>query len=49
MLKGEVKESPRQEFVYFDDDGNLVAYRDTASSTPLMSSSRRAWRSGATR
>jgi arylsulfatase len=29
MLKGEVQESPRQEFVYFDDDGNLVAYRDT--------------------
>ena len=29
LLKGEVKESPRQEFVYFDDDGNLVAYRDT--------------------
>jgi arylsulfatase len=24
-----VKESPRQEFVYFDDDGHLVAYRDT--------------------
>ena len=29
VLKGEAKESPRQEFVYFDDDGNLVAYRDT--------------------
>jgi arylsulfatase A-like enzyme len=29
LLKGKVKESPRQEFVYFDDDGNLVAYRDT--------------------
>jgi arylsulfatase len=29
VLKGEVKESPRREFVYFDDDGHLVAYRDT--------------------
>ncbi|MYZ45643.1 arylsulfatase [Schauerella aestuarii] len=28
MLKGEVTESPRKEFVYFDDDGGLVAYRD---------------------
>jgi arylsulfatase len=27
-LRGEVRESPRSEFVYFDDDGNLVAYRD---------------------
>ncbi|MFX4850201.1 hypothetical protein ABTB67_18865, partial [Acinetobacter baumannii] len=27
-LKGESAESPRKEFVYFDDDGNLVAYRD---------------------
>ena len=28
VLKGEAAESPRKEFVYFDDDGNLVAYRD---------------------
>mgnify|MGYP003574979559 FL=1 len=28
VLKGETTESPRKEFVYFDDDGNLVAYRD---------------------
>lgn len=28
VLKGETAESPRKEFVYFDDDGNLVAYRD---------------------
>ncbi len=26
--KGEATTSPRKEFVYFDDDGNLVAYRD---------------------
>jgi arylsulfatase A-like enzyme len=28
VLKGETTDSPRKEFVYFDDDGNLVAYRD---------------------
>jgi len=28
VLKGEATESPRKEYVYFDDDGNLVAYRD---------------------
>ncbi len=28
LLKGQVQESPRKEFVYFDDDGELVAYRD---------------------
>jgi arylsulfatase len=28
VLKGETADSPRKEFVYFDDDGNLVAYRD---------------------
>jgi Sulfatase len=28
LLKGETTESPRKEFVFFDDDGNLVAYRD---------------------
>jgi arylsulfatase A-like enzyme len=28
VLKGEAAESPRKEFVYFDDDGELVAYRD---------------------
>ncbi len=28
VLKGETTESPRKEFVYFDDDGDLVAYRD---------------------
>jgi arylsulfatase len=27
-FKGEVPHSPRNEFVYFDDDGNLVAYRE---------------------
>ncbi len=27
-LTGKTKESARPEFVYFDDDGNLVAYRD---------------------
>jgi len=27
-LTGKTKESAREEFVYFDDDGNLVAYRD---------------------
>ena len=27
-LKGEQTKSPRKEFVYFDDDGNLVAFRD---------------------
>jgi len=27
MLTGEVKESPRKEIFYFDDDGNLNAYR----------------------
>jgi len=27
-LTGQSKESARKEFVYFDDDGNLVAYRD---------------------
>jgi arylsulfatase len=28
VLRGEAKESIRQDFVYFDDDGHLVAYRD---------------------
>lgn len=28
VLQGKTKESPRKEYVYFDDDGNLVAYRD---------------------
>ena len=28
VLKGEMTASPRKEYVYFDDDGNLVAYRD---------------------
>lgn len=28
VLKGETTTSPPTEFVYFDDDGNLVAYRD---------------------
>jgi len=28
VLKGEATKSPRKEFFYFDDDGNLVAYRD---------------------
>ena len=28
FLKGAVAKSPRKEFVYFDDDGKLVAYRD---------------------
>jgi arylsulfatase len=28
VLLGQTKESPRKEFVYFDDDGELVAYRD---------------------
>jgi arylsulfatase A-like enzyme len=28
VLKGEQTKSPRKEFVYFDDDGNLVAFRD---------------------
>lgn len=28
LFKGEVKEGPRKEFFYFDDDGNLVAYRN---------------------
>ena len=27
LLMGEVKESPRKGFIYFDDDGNLVALR----------------------
>jgi arylsulfatase len=28
VLTGETTASPRKEFVYFDDDGHLVAYRD---------------------
>ena len=27
FLKGEVKESPRQEFLYWSDDGDLMAIR----------------------
>ena len=28
VLKGEATKSPRKEYAYFDDDGNLVAFRD---------------------
>ena len=28
VLKGETTKSPRKEFVYFSDDGDLMAYRD---------------------
>jgi arylsulfatase len=28
VLKGETTESPRKEFVYFSDDGELIAFRD---------------------
>ena len=49
MLKGEATESPREEFVYFDDDGNLVAFRDerlaSTSSRSSIAKGMEVWRS----
>ena len=42
-------QSARQEFVYFDDDGNLVAYRDERFKYIFAIQYARAWTSGATR